>query len=416
MGRTKKVDASRALPLLELAANSHQVKEYLQGMLAMAKEPPGLVWRGLMATPPASLVDVVVSEFQAKTDIPLEVPFFTLFHVLAGWMLNSGVRIDVPGAARPLRPDIWTIILASSGSSKTLAKDLLMGALALEDVEFEGTGIASGAKFVEELSKNNHRLWVRDEFAQLLKLMNQPAGPMADLKDYILRLYDNQTLRRDTKKETICVEEAALCILGLTVWETFPQYVSTEDMADGFAQRFSYIIARRDPARPMLKYPHYNLDTRSWRRMWETIVAKVPANATYQAGDDAIEAYKTTFQTLYRDGVPESFYRRILWKSHKYAAIYHVLRGRGDVEYLDQEDYGWAGRALSLHLQDALDLLRCHGLSDLEKICQAAEALRTKATADGKRLTTRDLVSGVRAIKTAGQARDVLSLIGESWR
>lgn len=409
---TKKTVADkRQMGLFDAIMKSEAARAEVKAMLDFKRLSSGRGedWRGVVAMPPASLVETVVKEFRDKTDIPLELPFFTVLHWVAAYLLRNEIGVNV-GSGQVVKPDLWTVLLASSGTGKTLTQKAVSKALGLGELEFKGNGCASSAAFLEKLEKNNKGIWVRDEFGQFLKALGSQSH-MEEIKDYLLRIHDNETIERETKKYTCTVEDSALTILGLTVWETFPRHVSAEDMVDGFAQRFSYIVAEKDPKRPMINYPIYQIDSASWRQKWDTLVGKIEFDE-YRASEDAIEGYKTAFAMMYSASVPESFYRRLLWRAHKYALVYHIMTGQGDRQEITAMDYGWAGRVLSLHVHDAMRLLEAHGLSDLEKLLRSAESVIEKVRGDeGRQATARDLCRGVFGIKSAAEARAILSLI-----
>lgn len=406
---SKKASDKRQMGLFDAIMKSEAARAEVKMMLdfrrlAANKE----TWRGLIAMPPGSLVETVVTEFRDKTDIPLELPFFTVLHWVSAYLLRNDIGIDV-GHGQIVKPDLWTVLLASSGAGKTLTQKAVSKALGLDDLEFKGNGCASAAAFVEKLEKNNKSIWIRDEFGQFLKALGSQSH-MEEIKDYLLRIHDNETIERETKKYTCTVPDSALTILGLTVWETFPRHVSAEDMVDGFAQRFSYIVAEKDAKRPMISYPIYQINSGGWRYKWDALIGKIEFD-NYVAGEEAIEGYKTAFAMMHSATVPESFYRRLLWRAHKYALVYHILTGQGDRQEITAMDYGWAGRVLSLHVQDAMRLLEAHGLSDLEKLLLKAEEARRRLLAEGRKFGARECIQQVYGIKTAAEARAILSLI-----
>jgi len=404
----------KQLSLFDLISKStsarDQVKEMLSFRAADVEGKRLSHWRGIVALPPGSLAEVVVSEFQRKTNIPLELPFFTLLHWVAAYLLKHDVSLRLPGSEGVVKPDLWTVLLASSGAGKSWTQKRIYKSLEMGELAFPG-GIASAAKFVQELAEHNKSIWIKDEFGQFLKALSNQTH-LEEIKAYLLSLHDNETIERKTQKYSVTVEDAALVILGFTVWETFPEQVSAEDVLDGFAQRFSYIVAERDEKRAMIDYPIWNLNSESWKERWDTLVKKI-AHPEYVISQGAMDGYKIAFSMLYNEQIPESFYRRLLWRAHKYALVYHILRGQGHQKELAAEDYGWAGRVLYLHVHDAMRLLDSHGLSDFEKVLRKTEALRDRFKEEGRVLKARDVVAGVRGVRSAQEAKAVLSIIDE---
>lgn len=275
--------------------------------------------------------------------MPLEIPAFTALHGIAAWLLDQKVQISISGSI--IRPDLWTTILAESGTSKTYATRVLQNIMTFRRFP----EVTTAAQFVADLQEHNHAAWFQDEWGQLIKRINNQTYA-DEIRDYLLRLYDNQTISRRTRNQTIEVEDPALVILGTTVTDTFLQNVTLESMLDGFMQRFQYVIAERSPEPPM---PLYTMDdaptsqalTQAWDRVRTTTI-----HPLYTASPEAIEVYGTHFERLFRDHttVPVSFFRRIMWRCFKYALIYHVLLGK-ETPDLDAGDLGWAIRVAELH-------------------------------------------------------------------
>ncbi len=391
--------------ILEGMSRSDEASSMIRLMLKAQGHQHGQ-WRGMLAVPPAGLASLIISEFRQKTNIPLEIPFFTLLSVISGLMLASGSVLETKMGE--IKPDLWTVILASSGAGKTYSQKQVTSSVDLSNVEFNGN-VVSSAAFVESLELRPRGLWIRDEFAQFLKSIESD-GAMAEMKDYMLRLYDNSKIERITKKEEISIEEPALTILGLTVAETFGKYVSAESMLDGFAQRFSYVKADTDPDRNFKDYPLWTVNSKLFEKGWENVISCIK-DRYYVDENIIIPAFSASFNALFNDKIPESFFRRIIWRSMKYAMIYHVLRCDNS-DHLTSEDFGWAARVISLHVQDAVWLIGEHNISDLEKIISSTEKAIARLKIKHSRMPTlREIVQSVSSIKNVGQARQILDLI-----
>lgn len=411
MPRKKKIQKDktgyRQMSLFEVIAKNDEAKTQVVAMLKMRKTERKQ-WRGIVAVPPGSLAEMIVGEFQAKTDIPLEIPFFTLLHWVASTLLKRGIVVNFSDDMPDIKPDIWTVCLSKSGRSKSFTQDMIAPVLGSDDIQFPA-GVASAARWIQELQIHNNSIWVKDEFGAFLQnLMVMPH--MQEIREYLLNMYGNRPISRSTKECDIVVQNPALVIYGLSQLESFPEQVSSENLICGFAQRFNYVIAHDDPDRKMIDYPIYNLNRAQWREEWDRLNSEIK-HQKYIARNRAIEAYKTAFKTLWRSEVDGSFYRRLLWGAHKYALIYHVLRGQGAQQELTPEDYGWAGRVLYLHIQDMMDILDRQGYGEFERKLQAAENFHEKCMREGKDFTVRNLISGVKSIKNATEAKAILSVI-----
>ncbi len=395
--------------LFDLVAEKESARDEVRGMLQVMKnlESNGPAWRGLLAVPPGSLLSAVVSAFEKQTDIPLEIPFFVTLHLLSAELLKRKVTVDFQG--QTIRPDLWTVVLAESGTGKTWTANRLMDMTGAEETFPDP---ATAARFIEELEAHNNSLWIRDEFGQFLKTLETQSYAQ-EIKDILLRTYDGKEVARRTKKYEVVVKDPALTILGLTVYSTFLDIITPDSLLDGFAQRFSYVIAEKDPKRPMRKFPWYNFQ--AWentiRREWNTVTQSFPTDgAQYHVTELGFEGFNESFDMLVHDQLPESFYRRIMVRGIRYALMYHLLLKKDSLE-LDQQDMGWAGRLSALHIQDAVKLLGAQ-MSEMGRLIQKAEVLRDRLAAEGKPIKARDLVMNIRGIRNASDARFILSELG----
>lgn len=204
-------------------AASQQARDTMRAMLAIGNAPQP--WRGIIAVPPGSPMDRVLGAFHAETDIPLEIPFFAMLHFISGRLLAA--RTKIKGSTVECYADLWTVVLAPSGSGKTFAHNIIAKAAPVKSTFPE---CASGARFIEALQTHNFGLWFQDEIAQKIKQIESPTSPLADVKEYLLRAYGYDKIERSTKKETITIDEPCLGILGLNTAESFLKALSPESL------------------------------------------------------------------------------------------------------------------------------------------------------------------------------------------
>lgn len=402
--KRKTLENAGQLSLFE--SMSPDAKEAIKTMLRVRRSNSNS-WRGLMATPPGSLLETVIGAFRQGTDIPLEIPFFTTLHYLSAYLLKQEVKIEFVG--QEFQPDLWSVILAPSGAGKTFTTNMT-GRFIGYDSSFPEP--ASAAKFVEDLKEHNRSLWIRDEFGKFLKALE--AQHMAEIKDYLLRVYDGKRIERNTKKYSLAVDNPALTILGLTVLDAFAKEIDATSMIDGFAQRFSYVIADRDPERKPQDFPIYDLQ--GWEGMirneWERVIASVK-HQRYVVGEDAQEGFKQSFRLLMPqdDVLDTSFFRRIMIRGVRYALLYHVLLKK-ESHVVDVQDMGWAARVCAMHIQDAARIVADHAMPDVERIIRRAEEVRDRVwERENRAVTARDIVRGVHGIKNTAEARAIMQFI-----
>lgn len=377
----------------------------MRGIRALgANAEQSLAWRGTAACPPGTLIDAVIQAFRKHTNAPLELPFSVVMTMLAWRLVQAGARLHVAGT--DLSADLWTVVLASSGSLKTLTQRTIGAPLGLEP-NFEGAD--SAAKWIAELERvAGVALWIRDEWGQQVRNIADPKSPLGDIRGYMLQSYDHSKISRKTLKGEILVERPCLVFLGFSVDETWPQQVTAEMIADGFGQRFCYLLGGRDPARPDSGYPYYDLNAiRDAIRSPAQAVLKIPIHHRYTYSAAARELYASTYQRQASDQLAESYYRRIMWRAHQFAAIYHLaLHQSGSVISVAAMRY--ALRAVEMHCTDAWRVLRLCDTGGFLQLVERAESWARRRRAEGKPITARDLMRDVRGIANVRIAREVM--------
>lgn len=365
-------------------------------------------WRGMCAVPPGSLLETVISEFETKTNIALEIPFATFLHYVSCALIEHGTTVMFQGDS--IEVDVWSIVLAPSGGGKTWTQKKISAGLDGVVNNVLQSGAASAAAWIEQFSEKPRALWVRDEFYQLLKQIEVDNGPLSDLKDYLLRIYDNSKIERKTKKETITIDSPVLSILGFTALNPFIEGISAESLLDGFCQRFAFVLAHTDERRPWQNYPVWSVNNKDWSTRFKKMVTGLLPR--YIASDDAEAAFLNTFKKLSGGiGLDESFYRRVMWRAHKYAAIYHIIRGEVLNEVLTAEDYGWAARWIEIQLADTGELLEMCSKTDISRAIDAADEIIKGMRAKGELVTARAIVSKTRLINNVALARFILAVL-----
>jgi hypothetical protein len=374
----------------------------------LARKPDDKTWRGLLATPPGSALQSILSSFQMETDMPLELPFFSYIHGVSQLLMSKGVVINGPQG--PQTMELWTIVLAPSGCGKTLAYDIVSKD-APKTYKFPEP--ASGAAFIQSLAASPTTHWTQDEFGQKLKQIEQPGTPMNDCKDYLLRIYSNNQVERTTKHETITVSDPVMGILGFNVGESFVKNMSAESLVDGFAQRFGYVWAERDESRPWQNKPIYHMArlADACKRAWAKI-ENLTIHQEYHLSSEGESAFREAFTLLgYQEGSNPSFFRRAMFRAFKYAVIYHVILGKEN-DIIDAEDIGWAARLCHLHINDMGKVLRHKPeFSSTETMVDKAKRIQEKAEAAGKPLTARMLQQNIRGLNSAADAQALMALL-----
>lgn len=397
----------RVLQLLAKAAKSDEAAGNLRGMVCL-KGVPSVEWRGRACVPPGTLLDRIVSSVEQGSSIALELALMVTIHVIAAHMLVTGVYLQ--RGDMKVYPTIWSLILASSGAGKTFIQKTITGALELGKLEIQGlSGAVSSSALLQYLEKQPSGLWIRDEFGQYVARFDKGDMVQNELKDFLLRLFDGSPLfRRSVTQGQLKVDEPRVTLLGLSVLESWPDCVSPASMIDGFASRLSYVVADPDSRRPAKAFPEWIIDTRGWNEEWQALRASV--QPFYRTTPEAVEYFRAQFTSLYDDALPEAFSRRILWSSHKLALIYHVILGNRSAE-VDRVAYGWAFRLIRLQLADARRVMEEATMGELQRLLLKSETLAARFAAEGRVLTKRDLIRGVRGIQNVMMAEGIFRVL-----
>jgi len=400
---------------LQMVAEWDRKSDETRGMITtmLNKKVSPEIWRGMMAVPPGSVLESVLEAFKMETDIPLELPFFTMLHFISGYLLSK--RIKMTGKFGSIYPELWTIVLAESGTGKTFAHDQIAKHA---PVKSEFPECNSGAKFIDAFQENNFGLWFQDEIAQKMKQIETPQSPLADVKEYLLKAYSNDKIERSTMKGgTITINEPCLGILGLNTPASFYKSVSPESLLDGFMQRFACVVAEADPDRDVKltpeQYALYDAEAlqKASKRAFDKLL-KVQLHSEYRLSREAEQAYIVSFGLLINsEDIPTSFFRRIMFRGFRYALLYHIILGKTSVD-IDKEDIGWGARVAALHLSDYKKLFtRDDNFGTLEKLITRTKILKQRCEDEGKEFTHRYLQQQIGGKLKASGAKVLIGLV-----
>ncbi len=394
-----------------LKENDRALDEF-SGLMAVRRLSERLNWRGYFATPAGSPLETVVNAFRTHTNLPLDLAYHTFLFYLSAHLLQRGTTFNLAGMK--MTPEIWTVILAPSGSGKTFSAKRI-GSSAPTQATFPEC--ASGARFIEAMEQNeeagNANIWLQDEFGQKLKAIETEGHPLADAREYLLRAYDGDRIERSTKRETITVTNSRMCILAMNVDKTFKDILSPESLLDGFAQRFAYVIAVKDGERPFYNYALYDVAAidEEVGKAWKEILATT-IHDEYEVSPEAVEYFTRQFRDIglmseeSGKSLPESFFRRLMFRATRLALLFHLI-GRKNSNVIDADDMSWAVRLTVLHIEDAANLI-VEKSPNVQRYLDKAQEIENRK---GRPLTKRDLqTSGVPGLQNGEAAATVFEL------
>lgn len=310
--------------------------------------------------PKNSILEVVDRYFWEYTDMPRELPFFYVMHYVLASLLQRGVEIHK--GKQVILPDMWTVVVASSGSGKTLSQKQLDLAMA------GGVRLFRDAKtslqFLTNLRDHRLGLYIKDEFAQFLKSLTKDSS-MQDVRDYLLRTYDNADIDHTTTMSSVSVEKSAISILGYTPTKTLKKHLTEEMLLDGFAQRFSFCVAEQDD-RPIIGDYDFDMLAEHVAPHWKRIT-QTPPHPVYKISKEARGVFNHLVGEIItkarEDDIDDSFSRRLAFTTYKYGLAYHILAGKTD-DVIGPEDLAQGAKLVALHLlslRKILDLYEVNG-------------------------------------------------------
>ena len=303
--------------------------------------------------PSGSFLDAVDSWFWKNTDIAREIPFFLVIHYLMAMLTQQGVHINKTGQV--LKPDLFTIVIAKSGSGKTMSQNAIAQAMG-DTVKFFPGG-ESSITFLENMRDFPGTLFVKDEFAHFLREIEEKKS-MEGIHRFILKAYDGDPINYNTRATKIDVHRPELSLLGFTPTETLAANLSPNMMLSGFAQRMVFSVAIKDER---ARVPDYDFRTFGplIAPMWAAL-CNTPFHPVYFADDVGIAAHAAQFHVIMNRadelGIGEDFSRRLAFRCHRYALAYHILTGKKDNK-LHSEDYAFAAKLTAMGLRDLRKVL-----------------------------------------------------------
>lgn len=370
------------------------------------------VWRGVVATPPASLLEVVVAEFVRETPVAAELPFMGALCLIAQLLCERGAALVMNDGQR-IRPDLYTVLLAGSGEMKTFSLGKLLKAFELggwQPNKMNDAGSTAGLQ--EELQKQQGApaIWMLEEFGQFWKQTKTEVHQATPR--ILLMAYDHATISKQLKNSLVVIKDPCLSLLGVTVTDRIHEILTPEDWGSGLCQRIAFVFAPRDPdpernpfSRKFAILDGINLEriATAFRKANET-----PVHKEYRLSPDARSGICDAWVLMGKQGITQDFVRRIEFRIFKYALVYHWLLGKASNQ-IDREDVNWAFRLAMLHVADLRKILDDKEYADLQDLLRRAEGLRLKF---GDKLAPRHVLMFMyRQLKTMPAAEALYSLL-----
>ncbi|WP_198020772.1 DUF3987 domain-containing protein [Roseicyclus elongatus] len=399
-------------------------RDALIQMLAVKAAPEEFDVRNLI--PKGSFLERIVRHFE-DTDISYALPVMHVVMITASFLTQNGACLEVPGVGRVL-PTLWTIGLAGSGSSKTLASE------EIDRIISRGKGLplnrlATGctdAQWIVELNDNNGAFWFQDEVGKTFKSILTD-GNYRRIKPWCLDAYSHKPIanRLKSEKNKLVIDRPYFTFHGLTVDETWRDDIDLSSMLDGFCQRFSYYVAvprgDTDIFDHFLYFEGPKVDPRRdcLAEIWDALCDQDGACEAYTLNDEVLPYLKAWWsglrQSWGQSALPKSFIRRIGFAVLRYLMVLHFLLGKSR-RPVDIETADLATRFAEYHFLSALHIVQQYDRAKTSRIQVAADA-RARVSDAGKPVTGREVSRALskqqRAQFEKGEIGEILSVLNQ---
>lgn len=302
------------------------------------------------------ILSILFHRFYINTDIPIALPVFGFLSLLSAFCVKNFTTIVIPFSAKKTELATWIMCLAPTGSSKTLASEIIekmvpeiAGEKAIEQNFFKPNGPAA---FVQNLSElpNGRGFWKQDEASQTFKVMEQIGHPMAEVKEYLLLMKDNKPIMRQNAQKKIQSDPVVMTQLFINTIDSMARNISDESMSDGLIRRYQFAMAKTDD-RKGTDYPLYRLD----RIVEDQIVLDEMRNIFTQDVFEKHyifnekcsvlfnEMYEVFWKKQYEKWMfgADNIYRTYLMEAWKYAAFHHIIHKK-EGYIVDADSMEWA--------------------------------------------------------------------------
>lgn len=373
------------------------------------------VWRGALAIPPGSFIETLTANFRQNSSIAPELSVMAAFAYFSSFLCKNQIRLQYQGIME--WPTLWLAILAGSGAGKTFVLDYIEEILGGGVDVIEGTEVPTAKAFVEKLIEKSNALFIVDEMGPFFANAKEQ-GFLAELPSYLLHIYTHKNIERRGGKDggNIVVENPVLNIIGYSAMASFFEDFDPKHFLTGLAQRFAWVMVEKDPkptANWKVRKPHV---AQEMKERWEKATGAVVPGTIYTIPDDgkAERAFETAYTLLNpKEEIPDSFFRRMMHGCAKrYALIYHILLGKADCLEIDEEDIAWGTRLAYIHATDTKKILAQANLGRLGGLLKKTEELAQRIKdAEGRKITPRDVVRTLNAVKTTAEAKSLIAML-----
>lgn len=344
----------------------------------------------------SDIPSLIFHRFYKNTDVPVALPLFSFFSVLSAWCVQNKASYRVPLAGeRVYELDTWVMALAPSGSAKTMSMGEVIDLIPINP-ETDKPVVAPNfdrpngpAAMVQQLQKlpDGRGFWFQDEASQMFKLVEQPGHPMAEIKEFLLKMKDHKEITRITKDEVIKTNPIVMTQFFINTIDSMAKAISEESVRDGTLRRYQFAVANRDE-RKFEDFALYDLDKIGDDILSEAIVKLFSQNIeenVYRFTDGCYEMYMMAFKMFWSKQyskfmeASQTLYRTYMMESWKYAIFHHLFHKKEGM-LVDEYSLQW-GLKVSMYLLNSLQNFLMYRLNATKEDIESQTDLITKVKA-----------------------------------
>ncbi|MCA8285395.1 hypothetical protein [Burkholderia vietnamiensis] len=314
------------------------------------------------------ILSMIFHRFFTNTEIPVALPVFGFLSLISAWCVKNKATITLPLDPRPHQLATWTILLAPSGSSKSMSSSIVNS---MVPSDMEGEKVIKPnfhkpngpAAFVEQVNKLDDGelccgFWLEDEVSQMFKLVEQEGHPMNEIREHLLKMKDNEPLSRISKGNEIKTKPVVMTQLFINTIDSFAKHITDESMKDGLMRRYQFVMAQKDEERDFTDFDMYNVSNIRNDIMvdkFEEVFNQNIANVNFTFSKGCRQIYKVMFKEFwYKQYVrwmtgQENFYRTYMMEAWKYAVFHHIIHLKKGYE-VQEDSMQWGLKVVMLLL------------------------------------------------------------------
>ncbi|MBA7526415.1 hypothetical protein ES705_18577 [subsurface metagenome] len=329
------------------------------------------------AIPDKGFLRDYVNVFSEVTDCPKS---FLLWGALVMVATVLGKNMYIKYIAEKIRPNIWCVFLADSGSRKGTGINLVINLLSRVDIDLLLPTVASEEGLIRALdtSKKSGRdigfiHW--QEFATILRDWKKQ-NSWKTSKEFLMKVYDGVIIKKQLSKEEFNVKDTAINFIGACIPMSFNKYFSLEDLESGFFARvFLISVLENEKYYPLPGEVSDIAINRLVMKLKEIGDRYDKRKMSYEAIADKFSIWARSKRKEKESSHLKAFYARIETSCLKLSMIYHAcLDGEKGNDIISEEAFEYATKAMDFLIASGQVMVSEHiGISEEQRLTREVE-------------------------------------------